>query len=63
MVNAYRNYYVYFIACHSDELEGTRAGAGKFVVATVVLCFISAHATHQVITFSYEISTIASLLV
>ena len=52
---------MYFIACHSDELEGTRAGAGKFVVTTIVLCFISARATHQVITINYRISAIAGL--
>ena len=61
MVDAYRNDNMYFIACHSDELEGTRAGAGEFIVATVVICFISAHATHQVLTSSSRIAAIAGL--
>ena len=52
MVNAYWDYHLDFIACHGDKLEGTRAGAGKFIIATVVLCFISAHATHLVLTLS-----------
>ena len=33
MVNAYQDYHLDFIACHGDELEGTGAGAGSFIVA------------------------------
>ena len=52
MVNAYWDYHVDFIASHSDDLEGTRAGTGRFIVATVVLCIMSTHATRQELTLS-----------